>query len=98
MIDNAGDDEGGETSAVKSKIQPVNPSDQEIPAHEAFGHYPYRDWCRVCVGGAGRSRRSQTTARGTKKSTCGKHGLQVLHGQELSPKCDSEVTMGATPF
>ena len=30
-------------------------SDQEIASHEACGHYPYRDWCRACVGGTGRS-------------------------------------------
>ena len=53
MIDNLGD--AGETSAVQSKIQPMKPSDQEIVTHEACGHYPYRDWCRACVGSTGRS-------------------------------------------
>ena len=24
----------------------MKPSDQEIATHEAWGHYPYRDWCR----------------------------------------------------
>ena len=49
-----GDENAGETSAVKSKIQPMKPSDQEIAEHEACGHYPYRDWYPVCVDGAGR--------------------------------------------
>ena len=31
------DNPAGETSAVKSKIQPVKPSDQEIATHEACG-------------------------------------------------------------
>ena len=31
----------------------MKPSDQEIATHEACGHYPYRDWCRACVCGAG---------------------------------------------
>ena len=44
-----------ETSAVKSIIQQVKPSDQEITTHEACSHYRYRDWCRACVGGTGRS-------------------------------------------
>ena len=30
------------------------PSDEEMVTHEACGRYPYRDWCRACVGGAGR--------------------------------------------
>ena len=37
MMDNAGDDDAGETSAVKSKIQPVKPSAQEIATHEGCG-------------------------------------------------------------
>ena len=55
MMDNHGDDDTGETSAVKSKSQPMGPLDQEIARHEACGHYPYRDWCRACVGSEGRS-------------------------------------------
>ena len=55
MADNPDDDDAGETSAVKSKIQAVKPSDQEIATNEAYGHYPYRDWCRACVGCTGRS-------------------------------------------
>ena len=54
MMDKPGDD-AGETNAVKSKIQPLKPSDQQIATHEACGHHPYRDRCRTCVGGAGRS-------------------------------------------
>ena len=48
-------DDAGETSAVKSKIQLLKPSEQEIATHEACGHCPYRDGCRACVGGTGRS-------------------------------------------
>ena len=55
MMDNLGDDDAGETSAVKSKIQPKQPPDQEIATHEACGHYPYSDGCRACVGCTGRS-------------------------------------------
>ena len=51
MMDNPGNDDAG----VKSKIQPMKPSEQEIATPEACGHYPYRDWCRACVGGTGRS-------------------------------------------
>ena len=55
IVDNPVDDDAGETGAVKSKIQPMTPSDQEIATHEACGHYPYRGWYRACVGGTGRS-------------------------------------------
>ena len=47
-MDNPGDDDAGETSAVRSKTQPMKPSDQEIATDEACSHYPYRDWCRAC--------------------------------------------------
>ena len=62
MMDYPGGDDAGETGAVKSKIQPKKPSDQEIATHEACGHCPYRDWCRACVGGTGRSDAHKTTA------------------------------------
>ena len=56
VMDNPGDDDPGETSAGKSKIQPIKPSGQEVATHEACGHCPYCDWCLACVG------RSQTPA------------------------------------
>ena len=40
-----------ECSQIENTIN--EPSDQGIATHEACGHYPYRDWCRACVGGAG---------------------------------------------
>ena len=49
------EDQVGEENALKTKRQPRRPSEQEFAAHEAGGHYPCRDWCRACVGGAGRS-------------------------------------------
>ena len=55
MMDHPGDDDAGETSAVKSKIQLMKPSDQEIATHEARGHYPYRVWCRALVALGGQT-------------------------------------------
>ena len=78
LMDNPGDDEG-ETGVVKSKMQPMKLSDQEIATQEACGSpsisrlVPCLCWCRWAVI------RSQTTARGIKRSSCGKHGLWVLH-------------------
>ena len=43
MMDNHGDDEAGETTAVKAQIQPMKPSDQEVATHKACGHDPCRD-------------------------------------------------------
>ena len=54
MMDNPGDDDARETSAIKSKFPASEASDQEIATHEACGRCPYRDWCRACVGGTGR--------------------------------------------
>ena len=92
MMDNLVDDDAGETSAVRSQIQPVKPSDQEIATHEACGHCPYRDWYRACVGVTGRT----LTNDGMKNKTvclC-EHGLWVLHRWGD----DGEKTRGATPF
>ena len=91
MMDNLGDDDAGETSAVKSKIQPP---DQETAAHEACGQYPYRDWCRACVGGAGLSDAHKATAGKTKQSTCGKHGLW---GSSLMDRSQRRETTESTP-
>ena len=50
-----GSDRRRRDHAVKSKIEPMKPLDQEIATHEAHGYHPYRDWCRACVACAGRS-------------------------------------------
>ena len=90
MMDNPGDDDAVETSAVKSKIQPGKPSDQEIATHEASGHYPYRDWCRACVGGTGRSdaRKRRHEEQNSLPLASMDHGFFT----------DGEHTEGATPF
>ena len=85
MMDNPGDDDAGGISAVKSKIQPMKPSDQEIATHEACVHYPYRDWCRACVGGAGRS-----DAR--------KRPMASMDYGFFTDGDDGEHTKGANPF
>ena len=51
----------GEESSLKTKAQPLKPSAQEVASHEANGHYPYRSWCRACVGGAGRADAHRTS-------------------------------------
>ena len=35
----------------------MKPSNPESATHKACGHFPYRDWCRACVGGAGAHKR-----------------------------------------
>ena len=44
-----------EASAVKPIRAPRDPTLEEIEAHKAGGHVPYRSWCRACVAGRGRS-------------------------------------------
>ena len=101
MLDRHGDDDAGETSAVKSKI--------ENPANEAFGSracYTRSMWplpvprlvpCLCCWIRA--VRRSQTTVGRTRQSSCGKQRLWFFtDGQEPMSKDDSENTKGATPF
>ena len=93
MTDNPDDDEAGETSAVKSKIQSVRPSDQEIATHEACSHYPYRDWCRACVGVLG----GQTlTNDGVMSRTVWLWPACMDYG--FFTDGDESDTRGATPF
>ena len=44
---------GNQRSQIKHSASEAVGS--EILSHEACGHYPYRDICRACVGGAWRS-------------------------------------------
>ena len=93
MMDNRGDDDARETSAVKSQIQLLKPSDQEIAIHEACAHYPYRDWCRACVGDTGRSDAHKRRHEEQNSSLVASmdYGFST-HGY------DGEHTRGATPF
>ena len=93
MMDNPGADDAGETSAVKSKIQPMKPPDQEIATHETCGHYPCRDWCRACVGGTGWSdvyKRRHEEQIGLP--------VAIMDYGFFPDGDDGEHTRGATPF
>ena len=46
-------DEAGEVAPLRAKMRPIAPSRHEILMHETT-HYPYRLWCRWCVGSMGR--------------------------------------------
>ena len=95
-MDHHGDDDAGETSTVKPKIQPMKPSDQEIATREACGHYPYREWCLACVGGAG-----QSDARKRQRKEQNSFHVASMHSM-VSSLMDRnqrrENTKGATPF
>ena len=71
----------------------MKPSDQEIATHEACGHYPYRDWCRACVGGIGQS---DARKRRHEEQNC----LLVASMDYgfFTDGDDGEHTRGATPF
>ena len=70
----------------------MKPSDQEIATHEACSHYPYRDWCRACVGGAG--------SDAHKRRYDDQNSLLVasMHIGFFTDGDNGEHTMGATPF
>ena len=100
MMDNPGDDDAGETSAVQSTIQPMKPSDQEIATHEACGHCPHRDWSCACVGGAGRSdahKRRHEEQNGLHVASMD-YGFFTDAQEPTTPEGDSDITKGATPF
>ena len=107
LAESAGDtlmeDEAGEESAVKTKRQPLKPSADEVAAHEAGGHYPYRDWCRACVGGAGRvdPHKTQTEEQNAIPVAAMDYGFFTDgESEELSSAqaLGAEVPKGATPF
>ena len=93
MMDNPGDDDAGETSAVKSKIQPTKPWDQESASHEVCGYYPYRDWCRACFGG---TRWSDAHKRRHEEQNC--LPVASMDYGFFTDGDDGEHTTGATPF
>ena len=93
MMDNPGDDDAGETSAINSKIQPPKPSNQEIATHEACGHYPYRDWCRACVGRTGWS-----DAHKRRHEEQNSLLVASMDHRFFTDGDDVEHTRGATPF
>ena len=77
-MDHHGDDDAGETSAVRSKMQSMKSSDQEIATYETCGHYPDRDWGRTHVNDAGQSESHKTKARRTQQYPDGKHWQRIL--------------------
>ena len=93
MMDNPGAEDSGEMSAVRSKIQPMKLSDEEIATHEACGHCLYRDWCRACVGCTGRS-------DAHKQRHEEQDGLRVASMDYgfFADGDDGEHNKGATPF
>ena len=71
----------------------MKPSDQEIATHEACGHYLYRDWCRTCVGGTGRS-----DAHKRRHEEQNSVPLASMDDGFFTDGDDSEHTREATPF
>ena len=79
-MDNPGDDHAGETSAVKSKIKPDKGHQIKRSPHTKHAAIIHIAISVVLVLVAqGGQTPTKTTAQGTKQSSCGKHGLWVLH-------------------
>ena len=68
----------------------MEPSNEVIATHEECGRYPYRDWCRACVGGAGRS-------DAHKRQREEQNSLPVASMDDTDGD-NGEHTKGATPF
>jgi len=47
-------DEEEEQTVGRALKAPQRPSVDEVDAHEASGHLPFRNWCRACIVGRGR--------------------------------------------
>ena len=71
--------------------------------HEARDHNPYREWCRACVGGAGRCDAHRHTHTRQHEE---QHAIPVASmdyrfftdGQEQTSGSDGQITKAATPF
>ena len=48
-------DPDAELVLARSPVTPAQPSQAVRDAHEVSGHAQYRNWCRSCVSGKGRS-------------------------------------------
>ena len=71
----------------------MKPSDQEIATHEARGHHPYRDSCRACVGGTGRSDAHKRQHAEQNRLPVASMDCGLFAGGD-----DGEHTKGATPL
>ena len=45
---------GKEGAVVRKFVDPKLPSEKEVEEHYARGHFPYRNWCQICVKAKGR--------------------------------------------
>ena len=69
MAESDADDEGGvveagdqverlalgkEGAAVRKLVDPKLPSEKEVEEHYVRGHFPYRNWCHICVKAKGK--------------------------------------------
>ena len=89
VMEDRGDDDACETSAVKEKHQPVKPPNQEIALREACGHYPYWGWCRACV--------RDSAVRCPQTRPCMDKGF-FIDGQEQILRSEGQITKGVTPL
>ena len=95
------EDQAGEENVLKTRRQPRRPSEQEVAAHEAGGHYPYRDWCRACICGAGRSDAHQRHSDEQNEIPVAATDYAFFcdeHEERLSETQATEIPKGATPF
>ena len=43
-----------EGAGVRRLVDPKLPSEKEVEEHYVRGHFPYRNWCHICVRAKGR--------------------------------------------
>ena len=46
--------DAAQSSTVRVLRGPLDPTPQQVEAHLAANHFPYRVWCRSCVAGRGK--------------------------------------------
>jgi hypothetical protein len=45
---------GKEGAVVRKLLDPKLPSQEEVEEHYVRGHFPYRNWCNICVKAKGK--------------------------------------------
>ena len=81
---------GKEGAIVRKLVDPKLPSEKEVEEHYVRGHFPYRNWCHICVKAKGRDMSHQKEG-GKERKIAEYHFDYCFPGDELGFKCTISV-------
>ena len=68
-----------EGAVVRKLVDPKLPSKEEVEVHYVRGHFPYRNWCHICVRAKGRDMGAEVhCGEGDLERVCGHSQYRVI--------------------